>query len=83
MILPSKHLNQSRALVGVGAEILAQLDEPRSVSELWERVRADRAGRADVTPITFDWFVLALTFLNAIFAVRFDGGVVTTAREQS
>ena len=83
MILPGKHLNQNRALVGVGAEILAQLDEPRSVSELWERVRATRAGRPDASALTFDWFVLALTFLNAIFAVRFVGGVITTAREQA
>lgn len=83
MILPSKHLDQSRALVGVGAEILAQLNEPRSVSELWERVRVVRAGKPDASPLSFDWFVLALTFLNAIFAVRFDDGVITTTRGEA
>lgn len=83
MILPGKHLHQSRALVVVGAEILEQLDQPRSVSELWERVRTTRASKADTAPLSFDWFVLALTFLNAIFAVRFDKGIITTSREQA
>jgi hypothetical protein len=40
MILPSKHLPPSRALITIGADILSQLDEPRAISELWERVRA-------------------------------------------
>jgi hypothetical protein len=83
VILPSKHLHQSRALIGVGAEILAHLDEPRSVSELWERVRTARGRDEDKSPLSFDWFVLALTFLHAIFAVRFDGGVITTMSEQA
>lgn len=42
MILPSKHLSQNRALIGIGAEVLSQIDEPLAVSELWERVRAAR-----------------------------------------
>jgi hypothetical protein len=80
MILPSKHLAQSRSLVGVGAEILSQLGEPLAVSELWERVRAARAGKPDEPPLSFDWFVLSLTFLHAIFAVDMSDGVVATAR---
>jgi hypothetical protein len=80
MILPSKHLSQSRALVGIGAEILSQLDEPLVVSELWERVRAVRAGKPDEAPLSFDWFVLALTFLHAIFAVEISDGVIATSR---
>jgi hypothetical protein len=80
MILPSKHLSQSRALVGIGAEILSQLDEPLAVSEIWERVRAVRAGKRDEPPLSFDWFVLALTFLHAIFAVEMSDGVIATSR---
>jgi hypothetical protein len=80
MILPSKHLPESRALVTVGAEILPHLDEPRAVSELWERVQASRAGTATSAPLSFDWFVLALTFLHTITAVEFDGGVIRLAR---
>jgi ABC-three component (ABC-3C) system Middle Component 6 len=80
MILPSKHLSQSRALVGIGAEILSQLEEPLAVSELWERVRATRGDKPDEAPLSFDWFVLALTFLHAIFAVELSDGIITMSR---
>ena len=74
MILPGKHLQQDRALLGVGAEILGHLDEERTVSELWERVRSARG--QSTTPLSFDWFVLALTFLYAIAAVDLADGVI-------
>jgi hypothetical protein len=74
MILPGKHLQQDRALLGVGAEILGHLDEERTVSELWERVRSARGESA--SPLSFDWFVLALTFLYAIAAVDLAEGVI-------
>ncbi len=76
MILPGKHLSPHRAIVGVGAEILAQLDRPRDVSELWERVRASRGALQEASPISFDWFVLALTFLYAIGAIDEANGLV-------
>jgi hypothetical protein len=40
MILPGKHLRGDIALLGVGGEVLAQLSEPKTVSELWERTPA-------------------------------------------
>lgn len=75
MILPSKHLGPNRALLGIGAEILAQLDEDRTGSELWVRVQEAR-GKAG-GPLSFDWFVLSLSFLYAIAAVDQRGGVIT------
>jgi hypothetical protein len=74
MILPGKHLRQDSALLGVGAEILDHLDEDRTISELWEHVRSARSSAA--TPLSFDWFVLALTFLYAVAAVDLSGGVI-------
>jgi hypothetical protein len=79
MILPGKHLSPRRAIVGVGAEILAQLDRPRDVSELWERVRLGRGAIQESDPITFDWFVLALSFLHAIHAVEETDGNLRAA----
>lgn len=76
MILPGKHLQHDRAMLGVGAEILARLDQPRSVSELWEHVRAARGRSA--TPLTFDWFVLSLSFLYAIAAAEDASGLIRT-----
>ena len=80
MILPSKHLTNDRALLGVGAAILGHLDEDRTVSELWERVRADHS-HAEVPP-SFDWYVLALAFLHAIAAIDYHNGVISSASRQ-
>jgi len=82
MILPGKHLRQDRALLGVGGEILACLNEDRTVSELWECVRASRAKAAFAAPLSFDWFVLSLSFLYTVAAVDLANGVVraTVAR---
>ena len=76
MILPTKYLPHDRALLGVGAEILNQLKEPRSVSELWECVLEYRKTRPAATPLSFDWFVLALNLLYAIFAIEYVQGLV-------
>jgi hypothetical protein len=78
MILPAKHLRQDRALLGVGAEILCHLDEARTVSELWERVRVIAQA---ATPLSFDWFVLSLSFLYAMGAIDFARGIVSLRME--
>lgn len=78
MILPGKHLRQDRALLGVGGEILACLDEDRTVSELWECVRTRRAQAAMAAPLSFDWFVLSLSFLYTVAAVELTNGVIST-----
>lgn len=75
MILPAKHLPSDRSLAGIGADILAQLDEDRTVSELWERVRLARAVSA--SPLSFDWFTLALSMLFAIGAVDLAGNIIS------
>lgn len=79
MILPGKHLRPDRALLGIGSEILATLEEDRTVSEVWELVKERRNLHA--TPISFDWFVLSLSFLHAIRALSFDAGVLTRRGE--
>lgn len=84
MILPSKHLREDRALIGVGADILATLTEPRSVSSIWETVCHERRARSGNAVLSFDWFILALCFLYAISAVELDGeGLVVLTRRES
>lgn len=78
MILPSKFLPADRSLVFIGGEALVVIkDGPRSVSEVWEGVRARRklAGRG----LTFDWFTLALTFLFATGVVELRDGLLAIA----
>jgi hypothetical protein len=81
MILPSKHLAQSRSIIGVGADILAQLNEPSSVSELWNKMRAAQSLRPGEPPLSFDWFILSLSFLYAITAIEMVDGVLFALRK--
>ena len=68
MIVPGKHLKKDRSLLGVGGEILIILDEPQSVSSLWSLVKENRDKAAN--PLSFDLFILTLSFLYAIKAVE-------------
>lgn len=43
MILPTKHLREDQALIAVGAELLGMLDEPKTISRLWDELRRARA----------------------------------------
>lgn len=81
MILPTKYLAHDRALIGVGGEILKHLEEPRTVSALWDCVREDQSYKTANALISFDWFVLALNLLYAISAVGYRNGVIH--REQA
>jgi hypothetical protein len=75
MILPSKQLSQERALLSVGAALLKRLDEPRTVSSLWEDVKGvEAAGDGRDPRLPYDWFVLALDLLFAVGAVSLDDG---------
>jgi hypothetical protein len=74
MILPTKRLPADRCLLSVGAQILARVTEPKTVSKLWEEVRKARDERSGFAPISFDWFTLSLEFLHAIRAIELDHG---------
>lgn len=74
MILPTKHIPQNEALIGVGATLLAHLIAPMTISGLWERLRVEpNVG-------TFERFVLASNLLYLIGAIDMqDGLIVRTA----
>jgi len=74
MILPTKGVGPSKALVSVGAGILRGLDEPKTVSRLWSDLCKENTGTLQ---ITFDWFVLALDLLYALGVVEYVAGRVT------
>ncbi|MFM6368834.1 MAG: ABC-three component system middle component 6 [Dolichospermum sp.] len=70
MILPTKHISTSHSLLGVGARILEQLYQPRTVSSLWSAVR-------DMPEVaTFERFVLTLDLLCAIGAIDMEMGLL-------
>jgi len=76
MILPSKHLTQSRSLIGVGAKILVMLDSPQTVSALWNDFSEKHQStiRTRSVSISFDWFILALGLLHTMKAIEFIKG---------
>ena len=79
MILPTKHLRPEKALISVGGDVLALLQEPMTVSRLWDEIRAARSGGAAAPRIGYDWFVLALDLLFIMGAISFDQGLIRKA----
>lgn len=71
MILPTKHISQDEALLGVGATLLRHLEESCTVSGLWERTRLEpNVG-------TFERFVLAADLLHVLGAINIVDGQLT------
>jgi hypothetical protein len=70
MILPTKHTSTKQSLLGVGAELLAALSRPRTVSSLWDDMRVSP------TVGTFERFTLALDLLYACGAIALSEGLL-------
>lgn len=70
MILPTKHIQEEEALLGVGGTLLTNLATPATVSGLWERVRRER------NVGTFERFVLAANLLYIVGAIDLRDGVL-------
>lgn len=79
MILPTKRISAHRSLLGLGAEVLRRLGEPKTVSRLWDELKRSPIGGPSHNEVTFDAFVLALDLLFAIGAVTLDRGRVCRA----
>lgn len=70
MILPSKHISEDQALLGVGAVVLLHLERPQTVTSLWGKVRDDRAVG------TYERFVLALDLLHITGVITLSRGMI-------
>ena len=70
MILPTKYIPFGETYLFVGAIILKNLNAPRTVSELWKRVRRESAVS------NLDRFYYALDFLYALKLIAFTKGVL-------
>lgn len=76
VITPTKGIAPARCLLAIGAQILMQLDEPRSVSQAWSRLKTWRAEHSHPSPVSFGWFVLALDVLYSMGAIELDQDVL-------
>jgi hypothetical protein len=74
MIAPTKHISIDASLIGVGAAVLHELSEARTITALWE------ACRQIATIGTFHRFVLALDLLYLLGAVDFTDGLISRTK---
>ncbi len=65
MILPNKIIALDKSILGIGAQILSFLDNPLTVSALWD------ISKKRIKLNSFQYFVLALSFLYLIGAIYF------------
>ena len=78
MILPTKHLSQARALLTVGARLLARLAQPKTVSALWEDVSRPPWDVAGKRPsLRYDAYVLTLDLLFLMGALDLQDGLLS------
>lgn len=77
MILPTKHVHFSEALLGFGAYILSQLSSPRSIDDLWGMYLNDYAQQVYLSKQSFDNLVMTLIFLYSIGSITEKEGVIS------
>ena len=75
MILPTKHISEQQALLGVGAVLLKELGQPQTATSLWEKVRVYQ------TVGTFERFILALDLLHITGVVAMSDGMIKRTSE--
>ena len=68
MILPTKNITQENSLLGIGGLLLSQLAQPKSITKLWDRVKA----KENIT--SFENFILALDLLYLLEAIHMRNG---------
>lgn len=76
MILPTKHINFSQSLLGLGAYILSQLKSPKTIDDLWDAYKVDYKNNVYLAKHSFDNLVMTLVFLYSIGSVTENKGVI-------
>lgn len=75
--MPSKHINFSQSLLGFGSYLLAKLDKPMSIDELWNNYQLDFEKDHYVSKHSFDNLILTSIFLFGINAIKLDNGLIS------
>jgi hypothetical protein len=76
MILPTKHINFSQSLLGLGSYVLLQLQSPKSIDELWKKYETDYENKIYLAKHSFDNLIMTLLFLYSIGSVIEKNGVI-------
>ena len=76
MIIPTKHTNFSKSLLGFGCYLLIQLESPQSVDDLWNQYQTDYKAKQYFGKQSFDNLLLTIVFLYSIGVVSEQNGVL-------
>ncbi len=76
MILPTKYINFSQSLLGLGAYLLSQIQSPKTIDELWETYKSDYENNIYLARHSFDNLVMTLIFLYSIGSIVEKEGVI-------
>ncbi|MBN2964274.1 hypothetical protein JWV37_05750 [Sulfurospirillum sp. T05] len=68
--MPAKHISFSESFLGFGSYILQNLNEPKSVDELWQNYQQDLQNELYFAKHSFDNLVMTLLFLHSIDVVK-------------
>jgi|CXWL01.1.fsa_nt_gi hypothetical protein len=74
MILPTKHVTIRHSLIGQAMIVLQNINRPKTVSTLWDQVKANGQIRS------YERFVLAIDMLFMLGAVELNEGLVRRVR---
>lgn len=72
MILPKKQLSVNESLFGFGAFLLQQLDEAKTLEDLWNYYKDSYSNKKYEIKFSFDQFIMTLDYLFIIGAIRKD-----------
>jgi len=70
MIVPNKNIRLQNSLLGMGAQILPQLNATQTVSSLWEKMKLSKEINS------YDKFVLTLDFLFMLNLIELKDGII-------
>ncbi|MCK5282468.1 MAG: hypothetical protein KAK00_03595 [Nanoarchaeota archaeon] len=70
MIIPTKHIKIENSLLGIGAELLNRVNQPKTVSTLWDQSKCIKGIKS------YELFTLVLDFMFIIGAIEFNEGFV-------
>ena len=70
MVLPTKHLKTESSIIYIGGIIHKKIENPIMIDKLWHNVKNEYIESFNGKTITYDWFVLALTFLHTVDMIQ-------------
>jgi len=70
MIVPNKNIRLQNSLLGMGAQILPQLNITQTVSSLWEKMKSSKEINS------YDKFVLTLDFLFMLNLIELKDSII-------